>query len=138
MDFPPALLQFLGSLLAILALAWIARWLRLGPAPKLRDEADARRIADQIVNGYVPVAVALDSEGKGALMRDADGRLLLIRPHGTHFAGRILTPGASARCEGEGLIIDSGERHFGSTRLVLPDPQGWARAITMTGAIMHA
>jgi hypothetical protein len=138
MDFPPALRQFVGSLVAILARAWIASGLRLGPAPKLKDEADARRIADQAISGYVPVALALDRDGKGALMRDADGRLLLIRQHGTHFAGRILTPGASARCEGEALIIDSGERHFGSTRLVLPDPQGWARAVIMTGAIMHA
>jgi hypothetical protein len=133
MTLPPALLQFLGSLGAILALAGFARWLRLGPAPRLADEAAARRAADAAVSGYEPVAIALDRDGRGALLRDAAGRLLLLRPHGSHFAGRILTGSAAARTDGEALVIDSGERRYGSARLLLSDPRAWASAINGAG-----
>ncbi len=63
MDVPPALLQFLGSLVAILALAGLAYWLKLGPAPQLTDETAARRAADYAVSGYEPVAIGLDRDG---------------------------------------------------------------------------
>lgn len=129
----PALLQFVGSLVAILALAWTARWLKLGPQPRLQDEAEARLAADEAVSGYSPVSIALDRDGGGALMRDAAGRPLLLRPHGTHFAGRILAAGAGARIDGDALVIDSGERRYGEARLTVPDPQQWARTIDALG-----
>ncbi|QKG71034.1 hypothetical protein [Erythrobacter mangrovi] len=134
MNLSPALLQFVGSLVAILALAWVARWLKLGPQPRLHDESEARRAADEAVSGYAPVAIALDREGYGALMRDAAGRVLLLRPHGTHFAGRILAAGARAQLDGEALVVDSGERRYGQARLTVPNPQQWAREINAQGS----
>jgi hypothetical protein len=129
MEIAPALLQFVGSLLAILALAGLAYWLKLGPTPRLADEEAARIAADEAVSGYEPVAIGLDRHGKGALMRDAAGRVLLLRPHGGHFAGRILTPAARVHDNGSALVIDTAEKHYGEARLLLDDPAVWVRTI---------
>ena len=126
---PPALAQFLGSLVAILALAGVAYWLKLGPTPRLTDEAEARRAADEAISGFIPVEIALDRTGAGALMRDARGRILLLRAHGTHFAGRILTSAAQARVEGDMLVIDTAERRYGNARLAIDDAPAWVQAI---------
>ncbi len=127
------LIQTAGSLAAILALAGLAWWMRLGTALPLANADDVRRIAAEIEDGFVPVAVACDEEGAGALVRDSQGRIMLIRPHGNRFVGRVLAAGASALLEdypGEfNIIIDSGERHFGRLRLTLPEPETWAEAI---------
>ena len=129
MDLPPALLQFLGSLVAILALAGLALWLKLGPEPKLESEADARAAAEEAVSGFEPKEVALDSEGRGALLRDATGRILLLRPHGTHFAGRLLTPDASMDVDGQVLFVDTAEKRFGAAQLTLDNPSAWMQAL---------
>jgi hypothetical protein len=132
-DVPPLLMQTAGSLAAILALAGLAWWLRLGPALPLANADDARRIAAEIEDGFDPVAIACDEEGAGALARDAQGRILLIRPHGNRFAGRVLADCASATLEdhpGEfNIIVDSGERRFGRVALTLSDADAWAAAI---------
>lgn len=129
MDLAPALLQFLGSLVAILALAGIALWLRLGPTPTLANEEEALAAADEAVGGFEPVAIALDANGHGALLRDATGQILLLRPHGTHLAGRMLTPAARMEIEGETLVIDTAEKRFGTARLNIADPSTWMRAL---------
>ena len=121
--------QFLGSLAAILVLAAIARGFRLGPAPTLKDESEARRAADEAVDGFAPLEIALDAQGRGAVMSDAQGRILLLRPHGTHFAGRLLTSRAEARVEGETLVVDTAERRFGAAHLEVADPQAWVQRI---------
>ena len=108
-SLPPALLQFLGSLVAILALAALAWWLKLGPEPRLGCREEALRAADEAVSGFEPLDCAIDAEGRGALLRDEHGRVLLLRPHGSHFAGRILTAAATARVEGEQIVIDTAE-----------------------------
>ena len=127
------LLQFLGSLLAILVLAGLAWWLKLGPERTLSNEDDARLAASEAVDGFDAVDVALDAEGRGALLYDATGRILLLRPHGTHFAGRILTAQASANLENGRLVIDSAERRYGLTRLFIDDPQAWVQRIEAIG-----
>ena len=125
----PQLLQFLGSLAAILVLAGIAWGLKLGPERKLDSEEDARRAADEAVDGFAPILLSLDRDGRGALLSDASGQVLLLRPHGTHFAGRILTPAASAAIEGNTLIIDTAEKRYGAARLVLDDAPAWVQRI---------
>lgn len=138
MDLPPALLQFLGSLVAILALAGVALWLKLGPAPKLEGEAEARAAAEEAISGFEPVEVSLDREGHGALLRDATGRILLLRPHGTHFAGRLLTPAARMKLDGETLLVDTAEKRFGTARLILDDPSAWMQALEAIKSADHA
>ena len=129
MDLPPELLQFLASLAGVFLLAAIAAWLKLGPAPRLASVAEARAAAEEAMSGFTPVRIALDREGKGALLQDASGRVLLLRPHGSHFVGRILTPAARTEMEGETLVIDTDEKRFGSVRLVLEEASAWVQAI---------
>ena len=81
------------------------------------------------VSGFEPVAIGLDSEGRGALLRDAGGRILLLRPHGSHFAGRLLSDRADARIEDDALFVDTAEKRYGSARLALADASAWMQAI---------
>ena len=129
MEFPPALLQFVGSLAAIAALAALAWWLRLGPPRRLQNDDDARREANDAVDGFEPVKVALDREGRAALLRDAAGQILLLRQHGTHFAGRVLTPAASATIDAGAVVVDTAERRYGGVRLELDQPSAWVQHI---------
>lgn len=123
------LTQFLGSLAAILALAGIAWWLKLGPERRLESEDEARRAAQEAVDGFDPVHVALDRGGRGALLVDHGGRVLLLRAHGTHFAGRILTPSARAQLVDRTIEVDPADRRFGSVRLDIADAPAWVRRI---------
>lgn len=129
MDLPPALLQFIASFGAILVLAAVARMLKLGPKPRLSSEEDARLAADEAVDGFAAVEIGLDQDGAGAILRDAAGRVLLLRAHGVHFAGRLLTPAAEARIEAGMLVIDTAEPRYGSVRLALENPQAWVQQI---------
>jgi hypothetical protein len=133
MNLPPLVLQTAGSLVAILALAGLAWLLRLGSAPRLADHADVIRAAREVADGFTPVATACDAEGAGALARDAEGRLMLIRRHGNRFAGRMLTNAAQAVLAdhpGEfNIIVDPGEARFGKAFLSIPEPEAWADAI---------
>jgi hypothetical protein len=127
------LTQTAGSLVAILALAGLAWWLKLGGAPRLDSAEAVARAAGEVEDGFAPVATSCDAEGASALARDAGGRIMVIRRHGNRFAGRVLGPGASAQAEdhpGEfNLVVDPGEPGFGKVFLSLPDAQAWAEAI---------
>ncbi len=125
MEIPPALLQFVGSLAAIVALAALAWWLKLGAPRRIESEADARREASEAADGYEPVEIALDRAGRAALLRDRAGQILLLRQHGTHFAGRVLTPAARARIDSGALLVDTAEKRYGQVRLELEDPSAW-------------
>lgn len=138
MDIPPLLLQTAGSLAAILALAGLAWWLKLGGAPVLVGEDDIRRVAGEVEDGFVPLDWAVSRDHTAALARDAEGRIMLIRLHGNRFAGRMLGPGASARGVGGALEVDCGETWFGKTRLVIANPTPWAEAINRISEPCHA
>jgi hypothetical protein len=125
-----ALIQLGASLLAILALAWLARWLGLGGDVRIHDEADARRLASEAVFGFEPVDVAIDRAGIAALLKDADGRQLLLRRHGAMWVGRLLDEGVEARLDREFLTIGTGEKTFGAVTLQLGDAaQIWAAGL---------
>lgn len=124
------LLQIGGSLLAILALAWLAGKLGLGGDERIRDEDHARRLADESVSGFDPVDVTIDKAGYGALMRDAAGRILILRRHGTHFAGRLIEKRPDARLDQEQLTIHPDDRPFGAVTLNLgAQAQVWAASL---------
>ena len=138
MNVPPLLVQTIGSLAAILALAGLAWWLKLGGSPRLASEADVVRAANEVEDGFLPVAIACDSGGAAALARDAAGRIMLIRRHGNRFAGRVLGPAASVRLDGARLVIAPGEARFGTVSLDLADTQAWAEAINRVSRAGHA
>src|SRR3546814_3647554 len=127
-------LQFLGSLAAILLLAGLARAFRLGREPRIADEAEARIAAGEAVYGFVPEACAIDSNGRGAIMADGSGRLLLLKPHGSKFAGRLLGPHTAVGVDGKRLTVHTGERRFGDVTLSVADSAYWARKIELLGA----
>lgn len=131
MNVPPLLVQTLGSLLAILALAGLAWWLKLGGSPTLARDDDVRRAAGEVEDGFDPVDIALNVEA--ALARDAQGRIMVIKRHGNRFAGRVLGPGARAAILPDPgiamLEVDPGEPRFGKVFLALDDAQAWADAI---------
>ena len=112
-------LQIAGSLAAILLLFLLAGWLRLGRDARLRDERQVRELADETWSGFDPAEIRLDSEGRGALAADREGRILLLRPHGAHGAGRLLERGTSVKRGGETLRIVASDKRFGPVTLDL-------------------
>jgi len=124
------LIQFLGSLAAIVALVLIARWLRLGGTARIANEAEARELADNAVCGFDPIEIDLDAAGAGALLQDSEGRIMLLAPHGMHFSARLLTSAATTDVDGEILVVRTGERWVSPARLRLNQNAGyWSDAI---------
>ena len=119
-----------ASLLAILIIYGLARWFGLGGDVRIRDEDHARDLADETLSGFAPVAIGLDRARIGALLRDATGRVLLIRRHGARFAGRLITSHAGIRLDRQFLTIATDDRHFGTITLDLgPQAQVWASSL---------
>lgn len=124
------LLQLAGSLLAILALAGLAWKLGLGGERRIRDQDHARELADEAIPGFAAQEIALDRAGQAALARDGEGRILLLRRHGVHFAARMLAGHAHARLDRGLLIVGTDDRRFGSIALDLgPQAQYWAASL---------
>lgn len=118
------------SLVAILGLAGLARWIGLGGDERIRSPDHARRLANDAVDGFEPVAIALDKAGIGALLRDAAGRQMLLRRHGAAWVGRLLDGQTEARLDREFLTIGTGERTFGMVTLHLGEAAGaWAAGL---------
>lgn len=123
-------LQLLGSLAAVLALWAVARWMRLGGDVRIADEDHARALAEAALCGFEPVAVALDRARIGALLRDARGRVMVLRRHGSHFVGRLLDDRKGVRLDRNFLVIATGERTFGTIVLDLgAEAQAWAASL---------
>ena len=124
------LLQFGGSLVAILALAWIAHKLGLGGDTRIRDEAHLRELAEEALCGFDPVDMAIDRSGMGALARDAQGRVMLLRRHGAHFASRLLDNHLHVRLDRNLITVGTGEKRFGTITLDLGDQApAWAASL---------
>ncbi len=113
------LLKLAGSISAILFIAWLARFWKLGGDVRIRSEAQAREIAQETLCGFDPVEIAIDKAGMAALMRDANGRHLLVRRHGVQWAGRLLDRHNDSRLDQNFLTVGTGEKTFGSVTLNL-------------------
>ena len=125
-----ALVQLALSLVAVLLIAAIARWMKLGGDVRIRDKDQARLLADQAVCGFNPSEVVIDRAGIGALLKDTEGRQMLIRRNGAHFVGRLLDRNVAARLDRNFLTIGTGERTFGKITLDLgKDAQYWASGL---------
>ena len=129
------LIQAGASLLAILALAWLARRLDLGADVRIRNEDEARQLAAEALCGFDAEDLALDRAGIGALLRDRMGRVMLLKRHGAHFAARLLDSHSQARLDRNFLTIGSGESTFGKVTLDLGDKaQVWASSLRRLGS----
>ena len=120
-----------GSIAAILFLFWLARLLDLGGDLRIRDEAHARALADEAICGFEPTDIVLDKAGMGALMKDAQGRHMLIRRHGATFVARLLDRHSESRLDHGFLTIATGEKRFGKVTLNLgKGAQYWAAGLS--------
>ena len=138
LDMPGAMLalQVLGSLVAIVLLARAASWLKLGGDPRIASEDQARAIAEDAICGFDAQAVAVDRAGIGALLRDAQDRVLLIRQHGSHFAARQISSHAGVRLNGRFLTLATDDERFGKVTLDLGDQaQVWAASLRRLGSV---
>lgn len=113
------LLKLAGSIAAILFIAWLARFWKLGGDVRIDSEEQAREIAREALCGFEPVEIAIDKAGIAALMRDADGRHLLVRRHGVQWVGRLLDHHNDARLDHNFLTVGTGEKTFGPVTLNL-------------------
>ena len=120
------LLQFGGSLVAILGLFALAAWLKLGPAQPIRDAAQAQALAAETSQDFSIADVALDRAGRAALLTDG-AAVMLLMPHGNKFVGRVLGPAARVERTGEGLSVHSGERLHRPVEIALDheEAEGW-------------
>ncbi|MEP6784189.1 MAG: hypothetical protein ABI898_00445 [Sphingomonadales bacterium] len=110
-------MMLVGSLVAVLALAGIAKWLDLGGDARLDADMVREFVEEQ---GFVPTETVLDRAGMGALVRDAEGRVMLVRRHGAHFVVHPVADFAAARLDHRFLTL-------GKTTLDLGDAAGvWA------------
>ncbi|WEK45638.1 MAG: hypothetical protein P0Y56_11420 [Candidatus Andeanibacterium colombiense] len=99
------LLVFGGSLAGV-ALLVLAAWvLRLGGGARIADEAEARELANHAMLGFDAREVALDAKGRGALLRDGGGQILLLAPHGAHFVARQVDPALQAVRRGNRITL---------------------------------
>jgi hypothetical protein len=126
--------QLVASLAAILVVTLLVWKLGLGSDIRLRDEDEARRLAGDALCGFNAVDVVLDRAGIGALLRDATGRVMLLRRHGVHFAARLLDSHAGIRLDRNFLTIATAEKSFGTVTLDLgTQAQVWAGSLRRLG-----
>lgn len=124
------LYELVGSIAAILFLAWLARHWSLGGDVRIADAAHARALADEAHCGFEPVDVVIDKAGIAALLKDAQGRHMLIRRHGAQFVARLLDRHSESRLDQNFLTIGTGESSFGKITLNLGnEAQYWASGL---------
>lgn len=117
----------IGSLVAVLTLAWAAKAMGLGGDVRL-DQDTAIRLA--VEEGFKPAAVIVDRAGIAAIARDAAGRHMLIRRHGVNFVTRTLRAPLDARLDQKLLTLGTGEAAFGRITLDLGDQAAiWAAGL---------
>lgn len=105
------LLQFAGSVVAILVLAGLARALGLGGGA-IPDVATACAHAEDALSGFEAEAATVGSDGRAAIVHGRDGSVAVLKLHGAQVAARRV-PAAAIRPTPEGLLVDTGERRFG-------------------------
>jgi len=122
--------EALVSLVMVLALYGLARALRLGGDVRIADAAHAIALAEATFPGFDAEAVTLDRARIGALVRNREGRVMLIRRHGARFVGRELTNHKGIRLDRHTLTLETGDPRFGDLTLDLgADAQSWAASL---------
>ena len=110
------LIQTGGSIVAILFLAGLAWWLKLGGGT-IADEAQAMADAEAILSGFDAERAVLAEDHRAALVHGRDGSVALLKIHGSQVAARRLRQPLDTRAGPDGLVVASGEKRFGSVLL---------------------
>ncbi|MEM1132246.1 MAG: hypothetical protein AAGH53_04860 [Pseudomonadota bacterium] len=124
----------LGSLLVILAVTALVRFLRMGEVA-LQGRDDAIHWADINIPFFHGSDALVAEDGQAALVSDAEGQVVLVKRHGAKFAARLIDHSVKAERIGPGggggeWRIDSGDKHFGAVSLRL-DHAGAQKLLTM-------
>ena len=121
------LIRLGASLLAVFFVACLVGKMGLGADPRIEDEAHAIRLAEEAEAGFRGVEVARDRAGFAAIVRNAEGRMMLVRAHGNHFAARPVDGSVEGRLDKDFLTLTMPERTFGAVTLQLGKDAGmWA------------
>ncbi|MGV3729178.1 MAG: hypothetical protein ACO1NN_00265 [Sphingopyxis sp.] len=121
------LVQTGASLVAVLFVAWLVGRIGLGADPRIEDAAHAIRLAEEAEAGFGGVEVARDRAGFAAIVRNAEGRMLLLRAHGNFFAARPVDASVIGRLDKDFLTLTTPEKTFGAVTLQLGKDAGmWA------------
>lgn len=121
------LIQLGASLVAVLFVAWLVGKMGLGGDPRIADDAHAIRLAEEAEAGFRGVEVARDRAGFAAIVRNGEGRQMLVRAHGNHFAARPIDAAVEGRLDKDFLTLTMPERTFGAVTLHLGKDAGmWA------------
>jgi hypothetical protein len=127
-----------GSIIAILAVFALVRWMGFGAQhSRIRDADHAIKLAEEAEIGFGGVRASIDAAGYGALVTNASGAVMLVRAHGNHFAARRIGPGWHARLNRRNLELTAEEHAFGTVTLDLGDEAG-AVAARLRGVLTHA
>lgn len=121
------LAKLAASLGAVLFAVWLAgRW-QLGGEARIADADHAIRLADEAEDGFDGTEVALDRARFAAIVRNAEGRQMLIRAHGAAFAAREIDGQVVGRLDKQRLQLMMPDRRFGTVTLELGTDAGrWA------------
>ena len=115
---PMNMMLLFASLAAILAVAGLVWLLQLGEN-RIGDAADAARIAEEQIAGFEAGPVLMSGDGEAAPVEGTDGRIVILKRHGAHCAGRVLPkPLRAHRCS-EGWKVETGDPRFGHVSLSL-------------------
>ncbi|APZ99472.1 hypothetical protein BWQ93_13995 [Sphingopyxis sp. QXT-31] len=121
------IIQLGASLVAVFFVAWLVGKLGLGADPRIEDADHAIRLAEEAEAGFRGTDVARDRAGFAAIVRNAEGRMMLVRAHGNHFAARPVDRQMMARLDKDFLTLTPPERTFGAVTLQLGKEAGvWA------------
>lgn len=106
--------QLAGSAAAILLLAAVAWGLKLGRGGRIGSVEEAADAADGQLPGFVTGGAVLGADGTAALAVNRDGaRVAVVKRHGARLAVREVG-WAALRSTDDGIVVETGERRFGS------------------------
>lgn len=105
------IVQLVGSVVAIFALAWVARMLKLGQS-RIASEDDARRFAEEALVGFEGGRALVSGDGGAALVAGR-GAIAVLKRHGAKVAVRRLVPPLRIYEAVEGATVQTGEKLFG-------------------------
>jgi hypothetical protein len=121
------LIQLGASLVAVFFVAWLVGKMGLGADPRIADADHAIRLAEEAEAGFRGIEVARDRAGFAAIVQNAEGRMMLVRAHGNHFAARPVDASVEGRLDKDFLTLKMPERTFGAVTLQLGKDAGmWA------------
>ncbi len=121
------LVQTGASLVTVLFVAWLVGRVGLGADPRIADADHAIRLAEEAEAGFRGIEVARDRAGFAAIVQNAEGRMMLVRAHGNHFAARPVDANVIGKLDKDFLTLTTPERTFGAVTLQLGKDAGmWA------------